>query len=102
MEHIRGLSFGNSTLRNCSKNQHTEDLRRSPIRQRSMSVRLGGGLAGATFLPASWALVVLENFLAHADGFRRDFHVLVVGNEFDSLLEAQFAVGNESGRLLPA
>jgi len=48
-----------------------------------------GFLAGANFLPAPRAFVGLQNFLAQADRFRRDFHVLVIGDELDSLLEAR-------------
>jgi len=63
---------------------------------------VGGGLAGADFLPASWALVGLQNLLAQANGFRRDFHVLVVGDELDGLLKTQLAVRNQADRFVGA
>src|SRR2546427_1187674 len=81
---IRAPPCGSNTWRNCSKNQRTEKTAQSAC----------GGLAGADFLPAARALVGLQDFLAQANGFRRDFHELVVGNKFDGLLETQFAVRN--------
>src|SRR5512137_2718143 len=81
---IRRPSCGSSTWRTCSKNQHTEKTAGLAC----------SGLAGADFLPAARALVGLQNFLAQPDRFRRDFHEFVVGNEFDGLFQAQFAMGN--------
>src|ERR1700685_4590889 len=52
--------------------------------------------AGADFLPAARALVGLQNFLAQADGFRSDLDELIVGDEFDGLLQAQLAMWNEA------
>src|SRR2546427_11377028 len=101
MERIPVLSFGSSTWRNCSKNQRTEDFAAIPDTT-AKYVRLGGGLAGANFLPAAGALVGLENFLAQADGFRRDFHVLIVRDKLDGLLEAQLAVRNQADRFVRA
>ena len=55
---------------------------------------IGGFLGGADFLPAAGALVVLQNFFAEADGFGSDFDELVVGDEFDGLLQAELAMGD--------
>src|SRR5713226_7151526 len=92
MARTRRPSSGSITWRNSSINQRTEKTAQSAC----------GGLAGANFLPAARALVGLQNFLAESDGFRRDFHELVVGNEFDSLLETQFAVRNQANRFVRA
>src|SRR5881296_4334089 len=89
---IRAPPCGSNTWRNCSKNQRTEKTAQSAC----------GGLAGADFLPAARPLVGLQNFLAQTDGLRRDFHELVVGNKLDRLLEAQFAVRNQTDGLVRA
>ena len=47
-------------------------------------------------MPAAGALVVLQNFFAEPDGFGSDLDELVVGDEFDGLLEAQLAMGDEA------
>src|SRR6266478_1558859 len=86
--HIRGPSFGSSTSRNCSRNRRTKRLSAAP--------GLGGCLAGADFLPAARALVGLQNLLAQADRLGRNLHKLVIGNEFDGLLQAQLAVRNQA------
>src|SRR5260370_18873152 len=83
---------GSSTWRNSSINQRTEKTEQSAC----------GGLAGADFLPAARPFVGLQDLLAEPDGFRRDFHELVVGNEFDSLLETQFAVRDQAYRFVRA
>src|ERR1700733_6008692 len=57
---------------------------------------LRGFVAGANFLPAARPSVGLQDFLAEADGLWRDLDEFVVGDEFDGLLEAQFAVRNQS------
>src|SRR5258708_27247944 len=85
-------SSGSITWRNSSINQRTEKTAPSAC----------GGLAGADFLPASRPFVGLQDLLAKPDGFRRDFHELVVGNEFDSLLETQFAVRDQANRFVRA
>src|SRR5260370_37568757 len=85
-------SSGIITWRNSSKNQRTEKTAQSAC----------SGLAGADFLPAAWALVGLQNFLAQANRFRRDFHELVVGNKFKGLFETQFAVRNQTNSLVRA
>src|SRR5229473_8182830 len=88
----RALSSGSSTWRNCSRNQRTEKT----------ALLVGGSLAGADFLPAARAFVGLQYFFAQADGLRRDLHVLIVGDEFDSLLETQLAVRNQADRFVRA
>src|SRR6266481_9718370 len=88
----RRPSSGSSTWPNCLKNQRTEKTAQSAC----------GGLAGADFLPAARTLVGLQNFLAEPDRLRRDFHELVVGDEFDGLLETQFTVRNQANRLVGA
>src|SRR5229473_2971246 len=85
-------SSGSITWRNSSINQRTEKTAHSAC----------GGLAGADFLPAARALVGLQNFLAQANRFRRDFHELVVGNKFNGLFETQFAVRNQANRFVRA
>ena len=72
--------------------------------QRTQKIVLLAGrcLAGADFLPAAGALVGLQNLLAQPDGLRRDLHVLVVGNKFDGLLEAQFAVRDQANGFVGA
>src|SRR5258708_21863525 len=77
---------GSSTWRNSSINQRTEKTAQSAC----------GGLAGADFLPAARAPVGLQNLLAKSNRLGRDFHELVVGDEFDGLLEAQFAMRNQA------
>src|SRR5260370_42345970 len=83
---IHALCCGGSTWRNCSKSLRTERT----------VLLVGGCLAGADFLPATRSLVGLQNFLAQPDGLRCDFHELVVGDEFDGLLETQFTVRNQA------
>src|SRR5579859_3390409 len=61
-----------------------------------MTASAGGFLGGADFLPAAGAFAELQNLFAQADGFGRDFDELVVGDEFDGLFEAEFAMGNEA------
>jgi hypothetical protein len=56
----------------------------------------------ADLLPALRALLGVENSLAHADGFRRDFDELVVGDELDGLFEAQLAVRDQADGLVSA
>src|SRR5258708_6744943 len=85
-------SSGIITWRNSSINQRTEKTAQSAC----------GGLAGADFLPAARPFVGLQDLLAEPDGFRGDFHELVVGNEFDSLLETQFAVRDQAYRFVRA
>jgi hypothetical protein len=65
-------------------------------------VLLRGFRVGADLLPAARAFLGVENFFAQADGFRRDLDELVVGDEFDGLLEAQLAVGNQADGLVGA
>src|ERR1700692_75917 len=57
---------------------------------------------GADLLPALGALLRVENFLAQADGFGRDFDKFVVGDELDGLFEAQLAVRDEANGLVGA
>lgn len=47
-----------------------------------------GFLAGPDFLPATGTAIGLQHLLAEADGFWRDLHELIVGDEFDRLLQA--------------
>lgn len=47
-------------------------------------------------MPAAGAFAELQNFFAQADGFGGDFDEFIVGNEFDGLFEAEFAMGNEA------
>src|SRR5436190_9769649 len=61
-----------------------------------------GFLAGANFLPATGALIGLQNLFAQADGLRRDFHELIVSDEFDSLFEAQFTMRNQADSFIRA
>src|SRR2546423_9122070 len=86
---IRRLSFGSNTSRNRSNNQRPEK-----------TAPLGTCLAGANFLPAARAFGVLQNLFAQADGFRGEFHVLMVGNKFDRLLETQLAERDKAARLV--
>src|ERR1700751_2783848 len=56
----------------------------------------GGFLAGADFLPAAGALVVLQNLLAQPNGLGRNFHIFIVRDEFDGLLQAEFAMRDQA------
>ncbi len=47
--------------------------------------------AGADFLPTLGTLLGVQNFLAQAYGFRRDFDEFVIGDKFDGFFEGQFA-----------
>src|SRR5882672_12431965 len=62
----------------------------------------GGFLAGANLLPAARALVVRQNLFAQADGFGRNFHVFIVSDEFDGLLQAKFTMRNQADGFIRA
>src|SRR5689334_18882244 len=83
---------GNSTSRNCLRNQPTENS----------ALLVGGSLAGANFLPAPRAFVGLQNFLTQPDRLRRNLHEFIVGNKFNRLLETQLAVWNQADRFVGA
>src|SRR5712691_12886108 len=91
----RGRWSGSSTWRSCSKSLRVKEF--------PAGVGLAGGfLAGANFLPAARPLVGLQHFLAQADGFRRDFHVFIVGDEFNRLLQAQLPVRDQADSFVGA
>src|SRR5580692_12423676 len=90
-----GPSFGSNTSASCWRNQLTE----SRFRRRSSARSF---VAGANLLPAERALVGLQDLFAKANRFRRDFHVLVVGDKFDRLLETELAMRNQPDGLIRA
>src|SRR5882762_1061608 len=77
-------------------------VRQSTARSGCATKTLPGFLAGADFLPAAGATVGLQDFFAEADGFGRDFHEFVVGDEFDGLLQAQFLMRDEANGFVGA
>src|SRR5260370_9270178 len=84
----RELSSGSSTSQNCSRSHRAK--------KSEAALGLDGGLAGADFLPAARALVGLQHLLAQADGLRRDFHVLIIGEALGGFLQHQFSVRNQA------
>src|SRR3989442_10454829 len=85
---IQRPSCGSNTWRSYWENQRTKQF--------EAARGLGRRLAGADFLPATRALVGLQDFFAQTNRFRCDLHEFVVRNKLDSLLQAQLAVRNQA------
>src|SRR5258706_3272087 len=63
---------------------------------------LRGFGVGADLLPPAWTLFHVQNFFAQADGFWRYLDELIVGDEFDCLLEAQLPMRNQADSFVGA
>src|SRR5271170_5246330 len=73
---------------------HSRYFRSLPLRNNRTGWLLRR-LAGANLLPAPRPPVRLQHLFTQPDGLRRNLHKFIVGDEFDGLLQAEFAMRDQ-------